>query len=522
MEDPAAGNPARLARAKFERFTPVHPPENRSRGGLLYVISNALKNVLRNKGRNILLFVSILVIIVTCGIALMIQNASTSIINDYKSRFGTQVYLTPDFQKLASTGAAYPTISQEQQKQIAKSSSLKEWAATATDQLAPLSGVKAVDADAKEAQEKDGKSFSTTSGGDGSSARTRPSAKLVAATDLPKEEKFRKGERSLLEGTAPKVDGEALISKEFAELNKLKVGDSFKSDSSFDATEGAKTITYELKVVGIYADTASAYPSGFPMNIKEPILNNRNEIYTTYNTVHQQYSAPGAIIPELHMTYVLKSPEALDTFRKDVQAAGVDVNKWSFKTDLESYNNIVKPVDNMRNLATVFLIVVLILGGGILVLISMIAVRERKYEIGVLRAMGMPKRKVLTGFLTESVALTFAALLIALPLTFVAAKPIADGLLHSQNDAYANSAEAASQPNTGKPSGGFIIGATDGIVDTAPKKNTGGLTSLDVPLGPDSILQLGLLSTVLAALASVIGIVNISRFEPIKILSDRN
>ncbi len=38
---------------------------------------------------------------------------------------------------------------------------------------------------------------------------------------------------------------------------------------------------------------------------------------------------------------------------------------------------------------------VLVFGGSVLILISILGIRERKYEIGVLRAMGMKKEKLL-------------------------------------------------------------------------------------------------------------------------------
>lgn len=47
----------------------------------------------------------------------------------------------------------------------------------------------------------------------------------------------------------------------------------------------------------------------------------------------------------------------------------------------------------MKKITMVFLIVVLVLGAIILTLLTSILIRERKYEIDVLRAMGMKKGK---------------------------------------------------------------------------------------------------------------------------------
>ena len=47
----------------------------------MYILQNAAKNIGRNKGRNILIGVIILVIIATSAIALIINNTANGIIN---------------------------------------------------------------------------------------------------------------------------------------------------------------------------------------------------------------------------------------------------------------------------------------------------------------------------------------------------------------------------------------------------------------------------------------------------------
>lgn len=64
------------------------------------------------------------------------------------------------------------------------------------------------------------------------------------------------------------------------------------------------------------------------------------------------------------------------------------------KTDESSLERMVEPVESLKSLSLTFLIIILILGAVIMLLLSVIAVRERKYEIGVLRAMDMKKKKI--------------------------------------------------------------------------------------------------------------------------------
>ena len=68
----------------------------------MYILQNALSNVTRNKGRNILTGSIILAIIVTTVISLIINTASGAMIEDYKARFGAKVFINPDTSRLTA------------------------------------------------------------------------------------------------------------------------------------------------------------------------------------------------------------------------------------------------------------------------------------------------------------------------------------------------------------------------------------------------------------------------------------
>ena len=67
----------------------------------------------------------------------------------------------------------------------------------------------------------------------------------------------------------------------------------------------------------------------------------------------------------------------------------------------------------MKGIFLTFMIVVIILGSIILALLSSITIRERKYEIGVLRAMGMKKAKS-RGLISEALMITAVCLVVGL------------------------------------------------------------------------------------------------------------
>ena len=70
----------------------------------MYILQNALQNIGRNKGRNILVGLVLLAIIATTVICLVITNTTEAIIADYKTRFGAEVFLSPDIARLNAEG----------------------------------------------------------------------------------------------------------------------------------------------------------------------------------------------------------------------------------------------------------------------------------------------------------------------------------------------------------------------------------------------------------------------------------
>jgi len=67
-----------------------------------------------------------------------------------------------------------------------------------------------------------------------------------------------------------------------------------------------------------------------------------------------------------------------------------------------------------------------------LVVLNIFNIRERKYEIGVLTAMGMKKWKVATQFLCEILVVTMVAILVGTGIGAVCAVPVTNALLENQ------------------------------------------------------------------------------------------
>ena len=189
-----------------------------------------------------------------------------------------------------------------------------------------------------------------------------------------------------------------------------------------------------------------------------------------------------------------------------------------------------------------FLIVILIIGGIILVVLNIFNVRERKYEVGVLTAMGMKKWKVAAQFMCEILVVTMVAVIIGAGIGAVSSVPVTNALLAGQVENQSNQQDQMDQ-NFGRP--GNMPSFSGGMPSDMPSDmpNMGGspfgdmfggamddmfggavdyVTEVDSAMNLTVVFQMigvGLLLTLIASAASVLFIM---RYDPLKILANRD
>ncbi|ACD22680.1 ABC transporter permease [Clostridium botulinum] len=464
----------------------------------MYVLKNAMKNIWRNKGRNSLIGIIILGIIVSTVVAFSINTTTDEIIKDYKNRFGSEVTLSPDMEKLMSqsqTGKRPEAITNKQYFDFAKSEYIKE--SIFKTEFGVLSKtLKAVDSDV---DKNNGMSSSTLIGTDGKQIQSDPpKIKIVGNSDLKSLEEFNNDKRKIIEGEIYKEKDECVVSKEFAELNNIKVGDIIDVNRVVNIDEEP----FKLKVSGIYLDATDEY-SGLPF--KEAYMNRRNEILTSFETAQGMYKNEDLYVDA---KYFLKNPDMLKDFEKEIRAKGLP-NIFNVATDEASYNKIVGPVEGLSSITLMFVLVVLGLGSIILVLLNTLSIKERKYEIGVLRAIGMKKWKVASGLISEALMVTVICLGIGIGVGSIVAQPVSNTLLQKQ---IASQKEAQN-----KPTNGFMIttGNSNGETDLET------ISEIDVKLNGKALLEVTGIALLIVLLSSAVGVSYITKYEPRKILTER-
>lgn len=452
----------------------------------MYLIKNALKNLRRNKGRNILVGLIMLAIVFAVSVSIVINTTVTSVTEDYKARFGSEIMLVFDSEAASQyTNVQYPTA--KQQMEIGKSGLLQK-----TDYESGLSvvlkGLKALDDDKKEKIGSLDMNRADEEADDYSA-----NAKVKSTSNPSISKAFEDGTRSVISGRVFQNPGECIVSEEFAKLNGLEPGDKITVTN----TKKKELMPFTFTVSGIYRDNLPHGNAAF----SHPLFNSGNEILTDMDTAMgmELFEQKG----ELNATYYLKDPSTLPAFEKEARAKGL-AEYYRVTTDEEGYNRIIGPVEGISGIVTAFLIVVLVFGGVVLLFLSVMAVRERKYEIGVLRAMGLKRRKVIAGMVCESLIIVGVCLIIGLGLSVPLSQPVADTLLENQIQL-----EKQEKQNQGVIKIGGDSSASDVVSD------------ITVRMTPQAIAQIVSLALLLVLVSSMAGILAITRFEPIKILSER-
>lgn len=460
----------------------------------MYILKNAMKNIWRNKGRNILLGVIILGIIISSVVAFGIKTTTEGIIKDYKTRFGSEVTIVPDMEKIMNKSENKERVKPIDTKQyfdFGKSEYLKESIFTSEIGINSKT-ITAID----EGINADSEMLTTTIGEDGKQVQiTPPKMKLISTSSLEALEEFKTEKRKVIEGEIYRGKNEAIISEEFAKLNNLKVGDFLEINRTIDENK-----IYKLKITGIYLDTTEEY-GGLPF--KEPYMNKRNEILTDLETA-KEISGENIYI---QAKYFLKNPNMLKDFEKEIRAKGLS-DGYKVNTDEASYNKIVGPVDGLGSMTLMFLFVVLGLGAVILILLNSLAIRERKYEIGVLRAIGMKKGKVALGLMLEAMIITAICLIMGITAGSLVAQPVSNSLLEKQIEVQKEIGDNSNQAF-------MVVGGQSTI------SNEETISKIDVSLDGKALAGVTGVALLVVLLSSIVGVTYITKYEPRKILTER-
>jgi putative ABC transport system permease protein len=367
-------------------------------------------------------------------------------------------------------------------------------------------------------------------------------------------------------GTSSISDGEifelssdepvCVISDELATYNTLSTGDTITLINPNNTEE-----SYTLTISGIYSNSQSTATSGGSMMGFSASSDPANQILmssaavdalvsaseevatvTTDSTTGQETTT--ALAKQVSGTYVFDDVDAYEQFEEQARELGLSDSYTITSSDLSSYEQSLVPLENLSKMALWFLLVVLVIGAIILIVINIFNVRERKYEVGVLAAIGMKKGKIALQFLYESLIITVAAILIAGVSGVIASVPVTNLLLENQIASQSTSQTrmenafgmSMDEMRGGGRGGDEQMAAPTDAPDATAEAPTGDAISggglFDISNQYVSevtsaanltvVLQLFLIGILLALLASAVSIVFVLRYEPMRILANRD
>ncbi|NFN88134.1 ABC transporter permease [Clostridium sporogenes] len=481
----------------------------------MYILKNALKNVTRNKGRNILLEIIMTAILSCVAISVIINTTSSEIIKSYKDKFGSEVYIQTDMKKLKEamqSGKFNPNkgtgITNDLIRDLTKSEYLKE-TKMSCEYFGVNDKLKALDQDEENSQ-KENSEMSGVIIEDVHSDQEmeRPNLFIIGNNSIENLEDFSKGNRKIVDGKMYSKKGESIVSKEFAKLNNLKVGDIIEVKNT---DKSKKYDPLKLKISGIYQELATDKQDQQGFMPKMAINNKSNEILTSFDTLdsYNKKVKKDKDLFAIEARYFLKDPDLLSKFDKEAHEKGLS-DMANVSTDKGNYDSIVKPVEGLQKIANMFMTLVLVFGGSVLILISILGIRERKYEIGVLRAMGMKKEQIVLGIIFETLSIIVVSLVGGLSIGSFSAQPISNILMKNQLKVQSEAMGDGFAAN--------MISIGSNIKDATNAT----LTNLNVSLTGSAILAITAIALLLGVVSIGIGAIYIMRYEPMKILSERN
>lgn len=553
----------------------------------MYIIKNALRCIGRSKGRNVLISIIALVIAVSACLGLSIRQAAesakestlddltitanisydrSSMMNDMMGGGQRPEDGGFDRDQFADMMGNASELTLEEYQTYANAESVQDFYYTLTasfngnDEILPVSDETEETEDSEDTESESGMGgfggpMGFQNGGRGNMFTSSDFSVIGYSSDNSMTA-FIDGTASVLdggtmfeEGTTEKV---CVISEELAIYNDLSVGDKIILENPSLESE-----TYELEIVGLYTSSAnndfsmsmfgkSQDPANqiyMSANALQEILDSSDESSTTITDENTGRERDSAITGSLSATYVFADTESYYAFEEEIRTLGLDESYTVSSPDLTAFENSLTPLNTLSTMAGWFLLVILIIGAIILVVLNIFNVRERKYEVGVLTAMGMKKWKVATQFMCEILVVTMIAVVIGAVVGAVNSVPVTNALLAGQIESQ-NSQQMQMDENFGRPGnfGGGMPGMPGGdmgggMSPEMPDDFGGGkgnpfgnmfgdaadyITEVNSAMNLTVVFQMLGVGLLLTLVASFVSVLFIMRYDPLKILANRD
>ncbi|MFJ3956126.1 ABC transporter permease [Arthrobacter sp. NPDC090010] len=317
------------------------------------------------------------------------------------------------------------------------------------------------------------------SGTAGGSGQTRTFRLPITATGIGAEVDSTGKALNITSGTGlgdyTKVSTKALLGTTLASKNNLKVGSTF--------TIAGKSYT----VAGIF-DAGTTFGNN-----------------AVYLTLPQAQAVAGTPDEVSSLVVTVNSMNNVDSTRTALQTA-LGSGKADVTQGQRGVDTAVSSLQSVKSISLVAFVVSLATAGLVILFIMVLLVRERRREIGVLKAIGAPNRTIGLQFVLESLVLVVMGSVVGAVIASFASSGIASALVSS------NTGQSTGQRGAG--GGGFPGGGRGGFFGGANQL----LTSINASVSP-GVIALGLAAVFgVAILGALVPALLTARIRPIEVL----
>ena len=327
----------------------------------------------------------------------------------------------------------------------------------------------------------------TNTGGTGTTQRVRTLP--IAATGIGAEVDSAGKALDITSGTGlgdyTTAQAKALVGTTLAQKNNLTAGSTF--------TIQDKTFT----VAGIF-DAGTAFGN--------------NAVYVTLPEAQTLAATPDELST---MIVTVNSMENVDSTKTAVQSA-LGTSKADVTQGQRNLETAVSSLDSVKNISLVAFIAALATAGLIILLIMVMLVRERRREIGVLKAIGARNRTIGLQFVLESLVLVALGSVVGAAIASLASGGIASALISSNTS---TTAAGSTQRGGGFGGGGFAGGGFAGGGQGGPFGGASQLlTSVSASASP-GVIAAGIAAVfAVAIIGALVPALLTARIRPIEVL----
>lgn len=217
-----------------------------------------------------------------------------------------------------------------------------------------------------------------------------------------------------------------IVHEEFAKQNNLKLGDEVNLEL-LDIEKSGKIKSHKFKIIGIFSGKKQETYTGLSSDFSE------NMVFVDYSTSQEilNKSENNKIANKILM--YSGSAESTDLALNKLKELKIDESKYFVEKDSNAFEESLESVSGIKHIIKIMTYSIMLGGMVVLLLILILWLRERIYEIGIFLSIGISKIQIIMQFILELIFISIPSIISSLFLGNVLLKVIVDGFINSED-----------------------------------------------------------------------------------------